>query len=121
MISAQVKGLKEMRRTFEKILKERPGRVSNGLKKSAKKIFDPSQEEVPVARGVLQRSGKIGEVETDGTESKIEITYGDDQEVNYASYVHEIPRGDNRHKYLERPTMEYVKDFAKDMAKETGF
>lgn len=118
-LGLDLKGLKEVDKEFERLLREVPEAVAVGLYLEAEAIMAKSIREVPVDTGRLRATGFVQEPVIRGTGVTVMMGYG----TNYAVYVHENTTA--RHtvgkaKFLQHPLEAAAEGFGSRVAKRAA-
>lgn len=103
MSSFKLTGTREVMRNISHIADSFPARVGAAIRTETESILESSQEVVPVDSGALKATGRVSDVNREGDDFSVEITYGS-PEVDYAAAVHEnLDVSGAGGKYLEQP------------------
>jgi hypothetical protein len=116
----QFTGDKQLQRNIESLARNFPKETGKALRDVGEdKVYDPSQELVPVKTGKLKGTGRIRVSTAESRGVTLKISYGG-YGVLYAVKIHEDlrlkhPRGGTA-KYLERPLMQSKPSIGRDLA-----
>jgi hypothetical protein len=97
-----VRGLQEVERGFQRLIREVPEALAVGMYLEAESIMSVSKRQVPVDTGRLRATGFVQLPVVSGSEISVTMGYG----TNYAIFVHEITTARHRvgkAKYLQDP------------------
>lgn len=134
-MSFRLKGIREVQRKLKQIAQDMDGnRIPQALRAEAENVMTDSKKNyVPVDKGALRSSGKVGKVDRSGNNFKVELSYGGIA-APYALAIHEHlsqhsppswkaaqsvtfhPQGHGP-KYLETPLKNKQSTLAQDLAK----
>jgi hypothetical protein len=115
-------GDKDLIRHIENAARNMPKETAKALRTTGEeKVYDPSQELVPVKTGALKASGRIRVTTAESRGVTLKISYGGNG-ILYAVKIHEDlrlkhPRGGSA-KYLERPLLGAKATIGRDLANE---